>query len=372
MDLLRSEAQAEFCKMAFEPLDQPFEVAQIISQRFTEVDDDLVLESKRLSATELNFFATETGSSADTDISPSLKLVRFPYMVGQKLFVRWEVFHHVFRSFMLEPLMLRMALRNSASFYELGQCVSSNGHEVLRYYLDMRAYIILWSYNTGTAATRAIVLTRTSKGSKRAYSNFYAKLEIYRSLVYHPTFLPFIAVMNVLIYVDEFLKEEVKELGNAERETGFSYFYRHVPTPDYTAEQELLVFSNMSRVASGTLVGIADMTGHLQTAQVVLDYILNDAVQWNRDICQNTKFQIEKCEKSIIEVSVFLRSQLDSTFRYMEFIKERARNQLTVVRHRKSCFAMLLTQASYSIFSLEEMRKRISISQKLPGRIAPL
>jgi hypothetical protein len=128
----------------------------------------------------------------------------------------------------------------------------------------------------------------------------------------------------------------------------------------------------MSRLASGTLVGIADMTGHLQTAQVVLDYIINDKVQWKREVYQNTKSQIERCEKSIIEVSVFLRSQLDSTFRYMEYIKERARNQLTVVRYRKSYFNAPLTQASYSIFLLEEMRNRISISQKLPGRTAPL
>ena len=358
--------------MEFEPLDQPFEVVQITNQRLTEVDDDLVLENKRLSATELNRFATETGSSADTDISPSLKLVRFPYVVGQKILARWEVFQHVFRSFMLEPLMLRIALRNCASFYELGQCVSSNGHKVLRYFLNRRSFIILWSYNTGTAATRAIILTRTSEGSRRAYSNFHAKLEIYRNLVYHPTFLPFIAVMEALIYVDEFLKEEVKELRNAEKETGFSHFYRHLPRPDYTAEQELLVFSDMSRLASGTLVGIADMTGHLQTAQVVLDYIINDKVQWKREVYQNTKSQIERCEKSIIEVSVFLRSQLDSTFRYMEYIKERARNQLTVVRYRKSYFNAPLTQASYSIFLLEEMRNRISISQKLPGRTAPL
>jgi hypothetical protein len=131
-----------------------------------------------------------------------------------------------------------------------------------------------------------------------------------------------------LAYVDVFLRTQHQRIGRAEEHTGFSHFYIHEPQRQVEdTEAELNNLSNLSRSASSVLVGLADMMQHLQASTILLEAILSsDFTAGIHGVELMVRREIE-----IKDIARLLNPQLKQRYGYINYIKERAQNQVTVV-----------------------------------------
>jgi hypothetical protein len=324
MDVLRAEAVRLLEKLPFESTDQ-YEVIHIKSSPtdYTNV----VFEERALSDVELQAFIADSPSQLD---SISTKMVRMHYHPDRGIRSLSSSFRSVWHSFRLDPYMIYMFHRNVPGFFQLP--LTSPDNSVLNFYVNCQAHWLLWSYDPSTFSTKAILLSRSTPGGPSAYPHLHARLKDYSVLAGHPLFLAVAIVVERISYVDVFLRQQRKRIGLAENHTGFSHFYINMPRRHVEdAEAELDNLSNLSRSASSVLVGLADMMQHLQCSTILVDAMLNSNLVGGMlgvDL-------MARRETEIKDIAKILSPQLKQRFGYVNYIKERAQNQVSVVSFPK-------------------------------------
>ncbi|KAF2231457.1 hypothetical protein EV356DRAFT_535437 [Viridothelium virens] len=232
----------------------------------------------------------------------------------------------IWHSFRLDPYLIYMFHRNVPGYFQLSS--SSSNDTLLNFYINSQAYWMLWSYESATVSTNAVLISRISPGRPASYPSLHAHIKRYSSLAGHPLFLAVATVIERTTYIDKFMREQHRRIGLTEQFTGFSHFY--LDTPQHhteNAEETLARLSNQSRSASSVLVGLADMMQHLQLLTSVVDAFLSSSFSGNMQGIDSIRRQ----DAAIKSVGSILRPQVKERFGYVNFVKYRAQNQLTVL-----------------------------------------
>lgn len=341
MDILRAEAEQLLQDLPSESTDNQYEIVHIKSSCTDYANT--TCEDRTLSGVELRTFIEY--SPSDSDII-STKIVRMHYHSGLGIKSLSSIFRHVWHSFHLDPYMIYMFHRNVPGFSQLS--TASTGNPLLNFYINSQSHWLFWTYDTSTLSTNAILLSRISPGGRAAYPLIHAQLTRYCALAGHPLFLALATALEKIDYVDIFLREQRKRIGHTERCTGFSHFQINKPRPHVAdAEAELAQLSNLSRLASSVLVGLADMVQHLQSSTTSVDAILSSSLI---EGTPRVDVMVRR-EAEMKNIASVLRPQLKQRFGYVGYIKERAGNQLTVVTFLQA-FWRKLAKFLIQIFNL--------------------
>ena len=158
----------------------------------------------------------------------STRIVRIHYSPGRGIRCPSSLFRHVWHSFHLDPYMVYMFHHNVPGFF---QVPSLAGNPILSFYVNCQAHWLLWTYDPSTSSTNAILLSRTSPGGPAAYPGIHARLKTYSALAGHPLFLALTTALERIAFVDKFMREQHKRIGNVEMHTGFSHYHIHKPRP---------------------------------------------------------------------------------------------------------------------------------------------
>ncbi|KAK5064752.1 hypothetical protein LTR84_000586 [Exophiala bonariae] len=327
MDTFRADAeqllQNLLCK---EPTDGQYHVLDIRSSLIN--DKDTKLEDKTFDDAALrNFIECPKPTNAN---STTTRIVHLYYHQDRGVTSASSVFQHTWRSFNLEPYMMYMAQWNVPGFFQLPCIDSPSGdHDrFLKFHANCQAHFIMWTYDTKTLSTDGVLLSRDSPGGPAAYPTVHSHLKRYSGLSGHPLYLALMFALEKIAYIDRFLKIQHKRIGRAEKYTGFSHFHIDKPlSPILDAEEALNQLSDHSRLASSVLVGLADMMQHLQSSEMMLDAILSFELPTALAGING----VVKRDVEIRRIAKLLEPQLKQRFNYVNYIKQRAENQLTVI-----------------------------------------
>jgi hypothetical protein len=337
MDALRAEAEQQLQDLLFVSANNQYNISHI-SSSLTD-HKDTKFEDKVLNEADLRSFID--CSTPKSDIV-STKIVHMYYHPDRGVTSAPSIFRHLWHSFHLDPYMVHMFSRNVPGFFQL-PFASPPDDRLLNFYINCQAHWMLWTYDTEDFSTNAILLSRDSPGGPAAYPMVHAHLERYNGLSGHPLFLALVFALERIAYIDRFLKEQHKRIGRVEKHTGFSHFHIDKALPPIRdAEEELAQLSELSRLASSVLVGLADMMQHLQSSEAMLNAILSFGLTPSMSGIHG----IVRRDTEIKLIAKLIDPQLKQRFGYVNYIKQRAENQLTVVC--TTPFPLILTEQSLS------------------------
>ena len=320
MDVLRAEAESLLDDLPPATDADRYEVIRITSSRVDHAQK--IFEDKILNSAELQTFIEPPPSSSD---GISTKLVRIHYRSDVGIKSTAPMLRKIWHAFRLDQYMVYMFHRNVPGYFQLP---SSSNETLLNFYINCQAYWMLWSYDSATLSTNAVLISRISPGGRATYPFVHDHIERYSSLAGHPLFLAVTTAIERAAYIDKFLRAQHKRIGRTEQYTGFSHFY--IDSPQHhteIAEETLAQWSNQSRSASSVLVGLADMMQHLQLLTTVVDAFLNFSLSGTM---QGIDLIMQR-DVAVKSVGSVLRPQVKERFGYVSYIKDRAQNQLTVV-----------------------------------------
>ncbi|KAI9711518.1 MAG: hypothetical protein M1820_002082 [Bogoriella megaspora] len=319
MDVLRADAELLLDDLPPRTDADRYEVIRITSSRTDRAKK--IFEDKTLNNVELQAFIEPSPSASD---GISTKIVRVHYKSDLGIKSTAPMLREIWHSFQLDPYMIYMVRRNVPGYFQF----SSSSSNVSNFYINSQAYWLLWSHDPATLSTNAVLFSRISPGGRISYPYVHAHIERYSSLAGHPLFLGLATTMERIAYVDKFLRQQHRRIGRTEQYTSFSHFY--IDSPKYhteIAEETLVQLSNQSRSASSVLVGLADMTQHLQLSTSVIDAILSFSLSRGM---QGIDAIIQQ-DAAINSAASVLRPQVQARFEYVSYIKKRAQNQVTVI-----------------------------------------
>ena len=330
MDILQDEAEQLLQYLPNTTADNQsfYETIHIKSSRTDYVSTSF--EDCTLSDADLRSFVDCPPSQPDII---STRIVHMVYNSDVAIKSLPSTFRHVWSSFHLDWSMIYMVTSNVPGFLQLPP--TSPDTTMTSFYLNCQAQWLLWTFDPSTREINAILLSRDSNGGRAGYPILHARLKRYSVLAAHPLYLAIVAALDRVTYVDGFMREQHRRIARVERHTGFSHFYINRPQPLVEdAEAELAHLSNLSRLASGVLVGIADMAQHLKSAATIFEVAMSGnnfgLAGGNATTTQGMDALVRR-ETEVENIARLLSPQLKQRFGYAEYIKERAENQLTVV-----------------------------------------
>lgn len=327
MDAFRSGAEQHLQDLLYVPVTNQYNICHIRSS-LTD-DRDTKVEDLTLNDVDLRNLIDSSSATPTPDIG-STKVVHMFYHIDRGLKSAPSVFRHLWDSFHLDPYMVYMFSRNVPGFHQLPSASSAPpDNRYLTFYLNVQAHWVMWTYDSDNFSTNAIVLSRDTAGRPDAYPAVHAHLRRYASSSGHPLLLTLVFALERVEYIDKVVKDQHRRIGRAEQYTGFSHFYLNKPLPPIQdAEAKLAQLSDLSRIASSVLVALADMVQHLKCSETMLAAIssfeLTPAMAGIDGIVRRDAEM--KC------IARLLQPQLKERYNYVDYIKQRAENQLTVVR----------------------------------------
>lgn len=326
MDTFKSDAEQQLQDLAFVPSKNQYDICHITSSLI--IDSNTKFEDKQLNDVELRSFIDHS-TTAKSD-STSTKIVHMYYHQDRGVTSGAAVFRHIWHSFNLDPYMIYMANWNVPGFFQLPSTTSAAGDDrFLIFHVNCQAHFMMWTYDIEDFSTNGVLLSRDSPGGPAAYPMVHSHLKRYSGLSGHPLYLALVFALERIAYIDRFLKDQHKRIGRAEKHTGFSHFHiDKPPSPIRDAETELIQLSDLSRLSSSVLVGLADMIQHLQSSEAMLDAILRFELTTSISGVEG----IVRRDIELKHIAKLLHPQLKQRFNYVNYIKQRAENQLTVVR----------------------------------------
>jgi len=321
MDILRADGEQLLQDLPVGSADSKYETIHIKSSRTDYANT--VFEDRTLDDAELRTFIDYSPSRS---AMVSTKIVHLHYNPEFGIKSLSSMFRHIWHSFHLDPYMIHMFHCNIPGFFQLSPASSDN--PLPNFYINRQAHCLFWTYDPSTLSTNAILLTRNSPGGRAAYPPLHAKLKRYTTLVGHPLFLALVTVLEAIDFTDTFIKAQHQHIGRTENHTGFSHFYINRPRPLVEdAETELNQLSNLSQMASSVVVGLADIAQHLQLSNTIIETIMNSSLAGGT---QGINVMMKR-DAEIKTIASVIGPQLQQRFGYLDYIKGRAENQLTVV-----------------------------------------
>jgi hypothetical protein len=299
-------------------------------------NDDLT--TKRLSRQSLSVADLRRGATqwagADS-MGPSLKLVKLDFepATRQKLYSTADDIFELFRCLELDTYILYMMCRDVMGFHQVSvrQSILSLNESVFNFFINNEPLKVLWSFNTTNLATKGIILTRVTPGGRACYSDFYQLLDQYSHLIVHPLLLAFIVVLETVAFSDKIVNKQEEVVSQTELRTGFSPWSLDV-CYDFSRPAELENFSFFSQKMGASLVELEDVLRHTKIMQRIITSLQEHGSHYRLTLSSEPKkICINNAHEDISKILSLIQPQLEYTELYIGYLRERAKNQLSVV-----------------------------------------
>lgn len=329
MDCFRKEAEQELCKQIFRNAPPQYHVIEIFIQGSIHTSS-----TSTLAVTNLR--ETTTLQPVETEpLCPSLQLVKveFEPSAKQKLYSTAGDIIKFFRCFELDTYMLYLMYRDIMGFYEVSRCNSRYNSKgtVFSYFINIEPLKVLWSFNTATLATRGVILARATPGGRHCYQDFCHMLDRYCRLVAHPLLPAFAAIMEIMDFSDRTVNKQEEIVSQTELKTGFSPWSLDVRY-NLAGSAELDSFNEISQQMGASLVELEDIMRQTKVSTQILAFFQDYSNEDCSIICPDAdKAAIQAAHQSMSQILLLGRKQLVYSEIYIGYLRERAKNQLTVV-----------------------------------------
>jgi len=326
MDIFRREAEKELAEQSFQNRPLQYDLFQISS-----VDLKSHISGGHLPAAKLERRETDWIGTA------SLTLVKVVFEPGvpQILHTTADDLLELFRCLDLDPYMLYLMYRDVMGYHQVGvrQSIHSPNESVYNFFINVDPLKVLWSFNPANVTTKGIVLPRDTDGGKASCDGFCLLVEKYAPLMAHPVFPAFAAVLEVMAFSEKMINKVHQEVSDTEMETGFSPWSLDV-LYDFTKPKELDKFIERSQTMAASLVNLEVVMRQTKMMQRI-----KNSLQESRDefltgaTSERTKIAMQTAQKEIFQLVSLTQPRLEYAELYANNLRERAKNQLTVVSH---------------------------------------
>ncbi|ROV87634.1 hypothetical protein VMCG_10630 [Cytospora schulzeri] len=205
---------------------------------------------------------------------PMLRLVTFEFatdfsnMGRQFIYARRGVFMDIFQCFHLDEYILYMVGHDLEGFYILDDVP---GREPC-FCIDTVAYKLIWTHDEAIHTTNALLLSRKTKNSLQASSEFRQTLLDHRRLVSSPYLLAFVSAARSLTFINSTLTKEGINTRNMERETGWkSWRHEDGYKPNDDADPNTLM--EWSWLMHSALANLHNAALHLHRTEATFELI---------------------------------------------------------------------------------------------------
>lgn len=329
MDIFRNESERALGKQIFQNTPLQYELLEISSRVSTETH----LSRGLLQTAKLRRGTLEWADAEST--SPSLILVKvdFEAAAQQKLYTTANDILLLFRCLELDTCMLYMMYRDIMGFHQVSfrQSIRSPNETVFNFFVNIEPLKVLWSFNATNLATKGIVLTRATPGGRSCYHDFCRLLDQYSRLMAYPLFPAFAVVLEVVAFSDKIVNEQEEVVAQTELKTGFSPWSLDVRY-NFTRLADLDKLSFISQKMGATLVELESVMWYMKTMQrIITSFQGHGSQDWSAYASEAGKAFIHSAHQDISQVLSLIRPQSEYTELYIGYLRERAKNQLSVV-----------------------------------------
>ena len=188
--------------------------------------------------------------------------------------------------------------------------------------------MLAWSFNSDTMESRAILMVRSSNGfmpTGDITAYFFNILTAFASQIRSSKFLGFTALTQLVHYLDKYIYHCLGTIRSVEIATGHGNIN---PTMVVPGVDEI---TQHSRDTSRDLSVLANIRRHLLFAKDVIAHVKLNSHQ-RATVSAGTSGTPDKLNESMMDAALVLETQVSSNEAYVNYLLERAKNQIMVVR----------------------------------------
>ncbi|KAI0970247.1 hypothetical protein F4678DRAFT_436218 [Xylaria arbuscula] len=285
--------------------------------------------------------------SSNNDVTASLTLVSLGRDQDEHILMSKPEFMSVFRRFGIDSRFLQLVKTN-----RYGLHYDWNDQRV-SYYIGTGLYILMWSFDRQTRATRAILLSRdfintAELGSLRRL----LQLEVHR--LHSPFLLAWVSLVHLSNWMDSSTYYLLTSIRQFEELTGYGPYGRKTARSEIPIEQLTQASKNIGYVQ----VNLANQLRHVTIGMAIATHIASRAAKLAdyavEPYVMSCKQELEEYNSTIPS----LQRSLNDSSAYVYYLQERVRSQNTVVY-------ALMTQADARInINLAKASKELAEAAK--------
>ncbi|CZR66283.1 uncharacterized protein PAC_16184 [Phialocephala subalpina] len=318
------------------------------------------LSQSRISSADIHKEVNESiGPLGRETLEASLRITRVDRDFDRTLLVTQEAFMDLFNACNLDHYWLHMLRCAIYGFYQRDQpLVPPLQGSLYSFYVHTTSYSILWSYNTHTSSTRAIIITRGCdrlKDRDAIFYQFLQSLDRHKVLINEPLFLSFLVGVDLVEWIDDNISEELISIRNIEAGTGHSVWVYPGETYQSPNAEEL---AEMSKHLGASCLGLANVIRHVSIAKKLLKELVKRKDPSRDTTAGSAKAESHSSVETIADAAVMLHAQNGSAEQQAVYLQERARTQQSII------FCLLSREDANASKQLAEAAMKDSYSMK--------
>jgi hypothetical protein len=239
----------------------------------------------------------------------------------------------LFEIHQLDPYLLGMISTDLKGFHRLDSPRNIGKSITLSYYLNCDAFKVIWAYDSTTFKTDGVIITRDTDRGRKAFTEFVSILSDSLQMISHPHLLLFVGIVQTTGFIETSVRAQRQSIRGVESQTGLHPWHTS-PARKVSGSEEIEKLSDMSQHMSATLVQLEHLMHRVKQLQRAMTGVQNwqDLLGRQERMPGGFRHEPQSCVQSMDEALYVLLSRIDSTQLHIDYLRERAKNQLRVVR----------------------------------------
>jgi hypothetical protein len=288
-------------------------------------------------------------------VTASMRMIRFERDQNGVIGIDQQTFMAVFEDCGFDAYWLNMILGSTYGFFSQHKLSGRVGN----YYLHTVSYTMLWTHDSDTTITKAMLLPREhSQSPQQIFKSFLETLDHHKDLVNDARFCSLLCGVQVVRWIEGTTGENLKRIRDVEVITGHGAW--HEPQRDSLPNAD--EFVTESKKLGFVLTALANVFRHACIARAILDDLaspqpLSLHQPLLAPLAKTTGFA--PSVDDIVDAVEFLRGQTQSGELQASYLQERGRTQQSVVRYNTSPVPphqLLRINTRFSIYSVAKMQ----------------
>ncbi|KAI9147814.1 Notoamide biosynthesis cluster protein M' [Paramyrothecium foliicola] len=257
------------------------------------------------------------------DCMSFFRLVSFDWEDGIVMKVTRELFNDVFSAFGLDECCRYLTFKRAVCVY-----IPPRRGPLQSVYLGLKSCKVLYTYNTETRSTNAIVIQDTPS-TLNPMVNLPIQICQGANLASHPCFLPCVSAVCLMLFTRTALREALGGVVIFGKALGVDVWTSNVLAHDLTTSEQLLKLGNMIDLMEPILGELDYVRRFMNIAEQVQEGMASEEAKALASSVQGTG--ILEAEEEIKEVMRMVKSQMEAEKKIMNYWTERGRSQINTV-----------------------------------------
>jgi hypothetical protein len=223
--------------------------------------------------------------------------------------------------------ILHLIVHNSYGFHRFPATDAPvNGTKgISSFFLSTILYMLVWSFNPATTSTKALLMIRKTDGldTEVVRSQFDLLLEMYDSHIYSPGCLSLVAGTQLVHFLDKYITFQLEAIWSVESRTGYGQMSENNNKTLLTMD-DVTTHSKEMGMSLGVL---ANLNRHLSIARETFAHVSKTF-----ELKQDEDTSMAGKKKDVMNVARILETQITWNEKYVEYLLERAKSQMVIVR----------------------------------------